>query len=1173
MSSNQDELHDLLSKLQAPIESIEALLAYLAAPLDNIGLLPPVFRKFNTQPLPSGAFKISRHLSQFQRILLQEVVLTWESHLAEKKAALLVDQYFCPDAFSNASSAAGQVSIVAYSTLLSAPKQLSSRYGLRILELLTVQYPVDRIYTAVFDSGMSGLDDQSGELDLGFGFRKEAVGRFVSSHIVSFWEATLPTIQSKIYAVNRQAYFAYWNELLGNLQSTLTLQSILMSLFGSLRKLGSPLDDSSEQRVVVREEAILLTNLVGTAQPDNEELWEIITNLILNRPFSISHARIFVCWLSGAANNGGEINITALDAFLQSVLQLWSDPEHVKHSLLSQHHYVTSLLLLTVSYFNQGSRPMEELTFNTSFIQGVSRYLSHQDSSVRLCGMLVAEEIARMGGKKLAFPGWDGEDSGRSWARNLRRLVEGRDVDADVGDGDLAKPAGDGESTVEGVVGPGSMRATVEEASGMPERVHFTKVAEGYDSDDSLAGYESSPSSRSASPTPSELEEIEKDPTLNVTAKKVARPVYLKQLGDLLRSSGGKTSSDDPHEADKIEMGLNCAEELIRKKRDYGTELAENAVNLEYALLGLNNNYELEGFSEKRQAALNALVACAPRPAAPALIEEFFKNQYSVDQRYVALNALALGARELASLPVPESRVLANKTAFPSRMLPPALHRKYLAAGENRDLLPSLVEDISRKALDSAKSSGMEDHPSLVREKALRIKRPSGISQISRLDNLQTPAPSQRTTFTEVAAEYFIAPLTNRFWLFLREEQAREERTSHLGGRAKYHGAGTGLILNPLVLSHFLRTLAILVNASQNALEWLAIIAPDSLELAITIGTRPMSTADEDEEDGRQGTKEASVICSALELVLVVLDGSLELDGGRSLGLEHTHLLLGANEWASKIFEALEKGVKVEGEGGVHEMRLRSVAAGVLLKADEVISKAHAVQRRFLATTPARRSDALFVHRDTAYNNPKIPFEFNPENMKRAQEIIARYPPQYKKAATIPLLDLGQRQNKGWTSISVMNYVAKLLEMPAMRVYEVATFYTMFNREPIGEHFVQVCTTTPCMLRGSTDILNAACSHLGGIHPGQTTKDGKFTVIEVECQGACSNAPMLVVGDDFYEDLTPESTKKILDAFAKGEKPKPGPQSSRQTSENSAGLTALASKPYGPGEFCQPEFQ
>ncbi|KDQ59549.1 hypothetical protein JAAARDRAFT_127076 [Jaapia argillacea MUCL 33604] len=228
---------------------------------------------------------------------------------------------------------------------------------------------------------------------------------------------------------------------------------------------------------------------------------------------------------------------------------------------------------------------------------------------------------------------------------------------------------------------------------------------------------------------------------------------------------------------------------------------------------------------------------------------------------------------------------------------------------------------------------------------------------------------------------------------------------------------------------------------------------------------------------------------------------------------------------------------------------------------------------RTISTTPCRRSDALFVHRDTPYNNPKIPFQFSAENVKRADEIISHYPPQYKKAAVIPLLDLAQRQNKGWTSISVMNYVAKYLEMPPMRVYEVATFYTMFNREPIGENFVQVCTTTPCMLNGAYEILDTVCQHLGGIKPGETTKDGKFTVIEVECQGACSNAPMLVVGDDFYEDLTPSTTKKILDAFSKGEKPKPGPQSSRKTSENSAGLTALASEPYGPGVHCVEEFR
>ncbi|KAK1927625.1 NADH-ubiquinone oxidoreductase 24 kDa subunit mitochondrial precursor [Papiliotrema laurentii] len=230
--------------------------------------------------------------------------------------------------------------------------------------------------------------------------------------------------------------------------------------------------------------------------------------------------------------------------------------------------------------------------------------------------------------------------------------------------------------------------------------------------------------------------------------------------------------------------------------------------------------------------------------------------------------------------------------------------------------------------------------------------------------------------------------------------------------------------------------------------------------------------------------------------------------------------------------------------------------------------------RRTFVSSSSRRSDSLFVHRDTDYNNPNIPFEFNEENMKRAKEIISRYPEQYKKGACMPLLDLGQRQNNGWTSISVMNAVAKLLDMPKMRVYEVATFYTMYNREPVAPNFLQLCTTTPCQLGGcgSTKILNTIQDHLK-IKPGQTTPDGKFTLIEVECLGACSNAPMMQVGDEFYEDLTPETTIKLLDAMARGEKPKPGPQTGRLTSENSAGLTSLTTKPYGPGEHCLPEFQ
>lgn len=120
----------------------------------------------------------------------------------------------------------------------------------------------------------------------------------------------------------------------------------------------------------------------------------------------------------------------------------------------------------------------------------------------------------------------------------------------------------------------------------------------------------------------------------------------------------------------------------------------------------------------------------------------------------------------------------------------------------------------------------------------------------------------------------------------------------------------------------------------------------------------------------------------------------------------------------------------------------------------------------------------------------------------------------------IPLLHLGQKQ-LGWTSISVMNEVARILEVPPMRVYEVATFYTMFNREPVGRYFLQVCTTTPCQLCGSGKILETLKRELGGIEVGQTTPDGLFTLVEVECAGACVNAPVLAINDDYYVPALP----------------------------------------------------
>ncbi len=188
-------------------------------------------------------------------------------------------------------------------------------------------------------------------------------------------------------------------------------------------------------------------------------------------------------------------------------------------------------------------------------------------------------------------------------------------------------------------------------------------------------------------------------------------------------------------------------------------------------------------------------------------------------------------------------------------------------------------------------------------------------------------------------------------------------------------------------------------------------------------------------------------------------------------------------------------------------------------------------------------------------------FAWTNENFQRAKEIIAQYPEGRQQSAVIPLLDLAQRQvgaetnTQGWLPIPVMEYVAAELDMPLIRVLEVATFYTMFNLAPVGRFHVQVCGTTPCILRGSDDLLDACYQR--GLKKGHTTEDGLFTLSEVECLGACANAPMVQVNDDNYEDLTGENMGAILDALARGETPKTGPQVERQTSCPVGGPTTL----------------
>lgn len=188
-------------------------------------------------------------------------------------------------------------------------------------------------------------------------------------------------------------------------------------------------------------------------------------------------------------------------------------------------------------------------------------------------------------------------------------------------------------------------------------------------------------------------------------------------------------------------------------------------------------------------------------------------------------------------------------------------------------------------------------------------------------------------------------------------------------------------------------------------------------------------------------------------------------------------------------------------------------------------------------------------------------FEFSPENLEWAKELIAKYPEGKERSAVIPLLWRAQEQNNGWTSEPAMRLVADMLGMAYIRVYEVATFYTMFQLSPVGKKaHVQVCGTTPCMLRGAKQLIEI-CKKRINKNPHILSEDGNFSWEEVECLGACVNAPMIQIFKDTYEDLDEESLEKLLDAFAKGEKPNPGPQINRDLSCPQGGLTSLIDVP------------
>jgi len=175
-------------------------------------------------------------------------------------------------------------------------------------------------------------------------------------------------------------------------------------------------------------------------------------------------------------------------------------------------------------------------------------------------------------------------------------------------------------------------------------------------------------------------------------------------------------------------------------------------------------------------------------------------------------------------------------------------------------------------------------------------------------------------------------------------------------------------------------------------------------------------------------------------------------------------------------------------------------------------------------------------------------FEFNPASLEAAKKIIVMYPEGKQQSAVMALLYIAQRQNDSWIPLAAMKYVAKFLEMPYIKVYEVATFYTMYNLAPVGKYFIQICTTTPCMIRGAYGLVEA-CKEKISEKENELSKNKSCSWMEVECLGACVNAPMMQINDDYYEDLDKEKTLKILDKILRGETPKPGSYKGRINNE------------------------
>ncbi|KAG8943983.1 telomere binding protein [Tulasnella sp. 424] len=992
-------LRSIVNDLRKPIHTLDVLKALLQSSLKTLQIQTSSGKKVH-----NGAqrFPVSevRYILPLQDVIIQQIIPTWYHLLVEDGSTELVDLLLDPPSNSEHSSAL--VAVHAHTVLVSA-LQSSSDFAVNLLERLVVDWPLDKIHLDLFPDRNDISDGQlesiwSDYLRAVFAIpakvanatknnaperltfsafftrtleraeilieewarmdpKQSAIDSLVqlvlklvntgffpstsSPNQPSFFQTNLSSIQKQLRPSKTQepaedaTYSRLWSSILSSLPSPVA-HKIAGSLMGCL-EWNEGLSYSPSVQRKVSKHVRLLRGILGRFDTDRQESWDLVSTVVIERSWPEEVAMTLPQWAEGGSSSESQRQ-KALEELLKRTLELWTSSQHVKFSLLSRHHYVTALLLFTCSLLPPTSPALKALLANQKFMSAIGLYIGHTDPSIRHCGMLAAEYIAQRLGQKLKFEGWDEPGQGREWCRQLRKILE---------DGFVASRDFDEEEDAEADVStPNPQPAPpTPPATDKPLPVEQPTL---YDSDDSLTGYaqDSPASSRSASPTPSELEEIEKEPGLAIGRRKIAKPVYLVQLAQMLVSGKGE-GQDEKSEPDRVEMALNEGAGLIRRKRGFGLELDENAVNLSIAFLNLRDNYDLDGFVDKRQEILNALVACCPTRSAPCLVEQFFIGEHSADVRSAILTALVVGARELAGLEGPSA-----PQRFASRMLPPALHRRYITSADSDPTAPSTIHRIAagvtRQAIDRTRDANEVKVPQIMREKQLRVRqRPMGRGIVDLDRQSEGGSIPQPSVFKDVAAEFFIMPLINRFWVHIRDEQAREARSRYTS--SAYRGDGSGMILSPAILSQFLLTLAILLHAGRHSPAYLSVLAPEAVELAVTMGTRSASSASPGEEeggDGKSGTK-ANVLASALELTLEALDGSWELDQGRTIGLDYTRTVLAVREWAQKVLGAFERGLLVDEGGGEGENRARRASAGVLLVVEEIVTKWTAAMIRF----------------------------------------------------------------------------------------------------------------------------------------------------------------------------------------------------------------------------------